>query len=65
MKWKKASEYAIVSACWSYSVARYGVEPFQYLAWRMPSHPLGRSILGAYPDASQAKKRAEDDHAQP
>jgi len=65
MRWTKASNYAVISSCGHYSVAKIGSASgtFTYEAWRTNSHPKGRERLGSYPTPAEAKERVERESA--
>jgi len=61
VQWKPVNDYAIVSVCGSYSVAKYGGKPLMYGAWRMPAHPKGRGLLSFHRTAEAAKNACQGD----
>ena len=61
MNWRKHSDYASVSDCGAYSVAKYGRPPHDYVAWRTPMHPTGRAFLSLHFSPDAAKGACEAD----
>lgn len=63
MKWSRASEYALVSDCGMYSVAKIGTENGRiYETWRTRKHPDGPHLVAVnLATSAEARKLAEQD----
>jgi hypothetical protein len=63
MKWTKHDDYALVSDCGRYSVAKIGgKDGVAYEVWRRRTHPAGPGLVEhGIIDSRQARKIAERD----
>ena len=66
MKWKRHDDYALVSECGWYSVAKIGgKDGHRYEVWRRREHPEGVHLVAHnLATAAEAKKLAREDSCQ-